>query len=201
MNLLDILRRRGQPGADRPDRLIGHHQITGRRAVRQRALELGAADIERLAGIALLAGLADADDRDEPGPPDRLGLGAHQRVALAMIGAPLGMADDDRLLAPASASISAEISPVCAPEALGWQSCAPTVNAVAPFALPAKAATSVAGGQTRRSALAATEAAPASIASNSPREALRPFIFQLPAISGRMASVMTKFPVHSSKQR
>jgi hypothetical protein len=28
------------------------------------------------------------------------------------------------------------------------------------------------------------------MASNSPMEALRPFIFQLPAISGRMASVM-----------
>ena len=32
-------------------------------------------------------------------------------------------------LAPASASISAAISPVWAPEALGWQSCAPTATA------------------------------------------------------------------------
>ena len=31
-------------------------------------------------------------------------------------------------VAPASASISAEISPVWAPEALGWQSCAPTAT-------------------------------------------------------------------------
>ena len=38
MNLLDICSRRRQPGADRPDRLIGHHQIGRGRAVRQRAL-------------------------------------------------------------------------------------------------------------------------------------------------------------------
>ena len=38
---------------------------------------------------------ADADDRRQPGPQRRLGLGAHQAVGLAVIGAPLGMADDD----------------------------------------------------------------------------------------------------------
>jgi hypothetical protein len=32
------------------------------------------------------------------------------------------------------------------------------------------------------------------MASNSAEEALRPFIFQLPAISGRMASVIAGFP-------
>src|ERR1700761_6941584 len=100
-------------------------------------------------------------------------------------------------LAPASASISAEISPVCAPEALGWQSCAPTANALTPLARSAKAATSVTGGQTNRSTLPVTAEAPASIASNSPDEALRPFIFQFPAIKGRMASVMAQFPDHS----
>ena len=63
-----------------------------------------------------------------------------------------------------------------------------------PRALSANAAISVAGGQTSRSALAATAAAPASIASNSAMEAFRPFIFQLPAISGRMASVISGFP-------
>src|SRR3990170_6955068 len=104
-------------------------------------------------------------------------------------------------LAPASASVSAEISPVLAPDALGWQSCAPIVRFFEPRAFSAKDAISVAGGQTRRSALAATPAAPASMASNSAVEALRPFIFQLPAISGRMASVMSGFPgrIPSSK--
>src|SRR5579871_4248435 len=91
--------------------------------------------------------------------------------------------------APASASISAEISPVCAPDGLGWQSWAPTATAV-PRALSAKAAIRVAGGQTRRSALAATAGAPASMAANSPSAAFSPFIFQLPAIRGRMGSVM-----------
>src|SRR5579863_432372 len=91
-------------------------------------------------------------------------------------------------LAPASASISAERSPVWAPEDLGWQSWAPIARPLAPRALSANAATSVAGGQTSRSALAVTRAAPASMASSSAEEALRPFIFQLPAISGRMAS-------------
>src|SRR5215471_3631530 len=104
-------------------------------------------------------------------------------------------------LAPASASISAEISPVWAPERLGWQSCAPTANDLAPLALAAKAETKVAGGQTRRSALAITPLLPASIASNSPMEAERPFIFQLPAISGRMASVMAGFPSDLNAQR
>jgi len=61
------------------------------------------------------------------------------------------------------------------------------------LALSANAAISVAGGQTRRSAFVAKAGAPASIASNSPIEALRPFIFQLPEIKGRMASVMAVF--------
>src|ERR1700761_6698791 len=93
--------------------------------------------------------------------------------------------------APASASISAERSPVWAPEALGWQSCAPTVIPLTPCALAANAATSVAGGHTSKSALPATPAAPAHIASNSAIDARSPFIFQLPAISGRMALVMS----------
>src|SRR5713226_3763460 len=97
-------------------------------------------------------------------------------------------------LAPASPSISAEISPVLAPDALGWQSCAPIASAFEPRDFSAKAAISVAGGHTRRSALAATLDAPASMASNSAREAFRPFIFQLPAIKGLMALVISGFP-------
>src|ERR1019366_9446367 len=99
-------------------------------------------------------------------------------------------------LTPASASISAERSPVWTPEALGWQSCAPIVRTFEcePRAFSAKAAISVAGGQTSKSALPATPGAPASMASNSAIEAFRPFIFQLPAISGRMASVISGSP-------
>src|SRR5690349_8066126 len=90
--------------------------------------------------------------------------------------------------APASASISAETSPVWAPDDLVWQSWAPTFSRE-PRALLAKAATSVAGGQTSRSALAARSGAAASIISNSAAEAFSPFIFQLPAIRGRMAAM------------
>src|SRR6266403_2281647 len=68
-----------------------------------------------------------------------------------------------------------------------------------PRAFSAKAAINVAGGQTSRSALTATPGAPASMASNSAEEALRPFIFQLPAINGRMASVMAGFPREFSR--
>jgi hypothetical protein len=74
-----------------------------------------------------------------------------------------------------------------------WQSCAPTAS-FDPSALSAKAAIRVAGGQTSRSALPANAPAPAIMASNSPSADFRPFIFQLPAISGRMASVMSIIP-------
>src|ERR1700731_3788920 len=99
-------------------------------------------------------------------------------------------------LAPASARISAERSPVWAPEALGWQSCAPIARIFEcdPRALSAKAAISVAGGQTSKSAFPATPGALESMASNSAIEAFRPFIFRFPAISGRMASVISESP-------
>ena len=124
-------------------------------------------------------------------------FGAHQRIALAMIGAPLGMADDDGCGAGIRQHFRRNIAGVRA-GGLGMAILRPDGERLAPFALSAKAATSVAGGQTRRSALAATAAAPASMASNSPNEAFRPFIFQLPAISGRMASVMSNSQSHSS---
>ena len=48
-----------------------------------------------LPGVALLLGFADTDDGGEAGAPGRFGLLPNQRVALAVIGAPLGMADND----------------------------------------------------------------------------------------------------------
>ena len=88
--------------------------------------------------------------------------------------------------APASASISAAISPVWAPEAAAWQSW-PPIPTGPPRAISANRATSVAGGQTISSALPASAAAPATIFSSSATEAASPFIFQLPATSGRTA--------------
>src|SRR5262249_40778284 len=86
-------------------------------------------------------------------------------------------------LAPASASISAERSPVNAPDACAWQSCAPVPPALR-RAARANSAMRVAGGHTRIST-AASSRAPAAILANSAAEAELPFIFQLPATSGR----------------
>src|ERR1700731_827347 len=95
-------------------------------------------------------------------------------------------------LAPASASISAEISPVWAPDGLGWQSWPPSVTPFEPDNLAAKAAINVVGGQTSRSAFPVTLEAPGTMALNSAIDARRPFIFQLPAMSGRMVELISK---------
>src|SRR5262245_24661349 len=92
-------------------------------------------------------------------------------------------------LAPASLSISAEMSPVKAPEASAWQSCAPIATGEL-RARVAKPAISVAGGQIRRSMRVASGPAPSMMAANSVADCCRPFIFQLPAISGRSALAM-----------
>ena len=144
---------RRQAGADGPDRLIGDHQIGGGHAVRQRAVELAAEHVERLAGLALGAGLADADDRDEAGAPGGLRLGAHLGVGFLVQGAALGMADDHGAWRRASASISAEMSPVKAPDGSAWQSW-PPIAILEPARPSAKVMTSVAGGQIIRSTLA-----------------------------------------------
>jgi hypothetical protein len=94
VHLGDVTQRRGQPGTDGPDRLIGDHQMLG--AVRQRAVELRAHNDERISGIALSTCLADADDGEKPGAPRCKRLGAHLRVGLMMILPPLGVTDDNR---------------------------------------------------------------------------------------------------------
>src|SRR6266446_4551422 len=86
-------------------------------------------------------------------------------------------------LAPASLSISAERSPVNGPLGSAWQSCAP-ISTGAPFAAAAKRTSNVAGGHIIRST-AASLRAPSTIRPNSATEDCRPFIFQLPATSGR----------------
>ena len=63
MDLGDVGGRRRQAGADSPDRLIGDDQGSRRRAMGQRAGKLAADDRQRLAGVALEMGLADADER------------------------------------------------------------------------------------------------------------------------------------------
>jgi len=80
-------------------------------------------------------------------------------------------------------SISAERSPVNAPLGSAWQSCAP-ISTEVPFAAAAKRTSSVAGGHIIRST-AVSFCAPSTIRVNSAAEDRRPFIFQLPATSGR----------------
>ena len=86
--------------------------------------------------------------------------------------------------APESRSITAEISPVWAPDAFAWQSCPPTATAE-PTRICATVPIMVAGGQTSRSQpspSAPRRSGPAIAAACS----VSPFIFQLPAISWRM---------------
>jgi hypothetical protein len=89
--------------------------------------------------------------------------------------------------APASFSMAALRSPVCAPDFSGWQSWPPAVTGP-PASRDATSRRIVAGGAM---AISQASAAPASAARAAISEAsarpsaARPFIFQLPAISGR----------------
>src|SRR5262245_31445632 len=63
-----------------------------------------------------------------------------------------------------------------------------------PCAAATKPAIKVDGGQTISSALPASAPAPAIILMSSPREAVRPFIFQFPATSGTMLAAIKNPP-------
>ena len=86
---------RRKAGADGPDRLVGDHGIVRGRGRRHRAGDLARQDVECRAELALGPGLADADDGDDAGAPCGFRLGAHDGVGLAVVGAALGVADDD----------------------------------------------------------------------------------------------------------
>ncbi len=82
------------------------------------------------------------------------------------------------------------MSPVKAPLASGWQSWAPRLSSP-PLIRQAACAMSVAGGQTSSSAEPDSPASAACrMASISARDPDRPFIFQLPATSGRTPGVI-----------
>ena len=97
-------------------------------------------------------------------------------------------------LAPASLSISAEMSPVWAPLAAAWQFWPPTRTPL-PFTALAMPISSVAGGQIRtsRSVQPACFTPSATPPASARASAARPFIFQLPAISGRLDRAI-RFP-------
>ena len=94
-----LRRRRVAPGADRPDGLVGNHQLTDllRRQVIQALLDLTVEHLERLVALALVQRLADAGDRRQAGGKRRVHLPVHHRIGLAEQRPPLGVADDDVL--------------------------------------------------------------------------------------------------------
>src|SRR5207247_2421840 len=99
VGLRHLLGRRDDPRADRPDRLVGDQERRPGGRSLQRPRELSREDILRLAALALRQGLADAEDRRQPGPPRRPQLGARDRIVLAEEPPPLRVAHQDVLRA------------------------------------------------------------------------------------------------------
>jgi hypothetical protein len=96
--------------------------------------------------------------------------------------------------APASFSISAEMSPVWAPASAAWQSCPPVLTGVARSASEMRAS-SVAGTHSSASVSVSSPCMkPLPMATASVSEALVPFIFQLPATRGRIPGVIGRSP-------
>ena len=201
MRLGDVVDGRRQAGADRPDRLVGDDDR--RRALRPPAPSRRSGATGCRASRRSRARRASRrcrrwrSARPATPPPPWPG----RCVGLAMVGAPLGMADDDvrgagilQHLGGNVAGMGAAFLPV----------------AVLAAALDRRARqhfgardSSVAGTQTSASVSASSPPMkPWPIASSSWSEALVPFIFQLPATSGRMAEVIGRRPSrHRGRRR
>mmetsp|Transcript_28638 Transcript_28638/g.91721 ORF Transcript_28638/g.91721 Transcript_28638/m.91721 type:complete len:312 (+) Transcript_28638:246-1181(+) len=94
VRLLRHLGRRREAGADGPHRLVRDDDVLHHRRVhpRQSLGELRGANVERLAGLALLLELADAEDGLEPARQDLEHLLVHVRVRVAEDRPPLRVA-------------------------------------------------------------------------------------------------------------
>ena len=147
--------------------------------------------VERPAGLALGAASRRCRRSRQPGPPRGLGLGPHHGIGLAVIGAPLGMADDHMAGAGVLQHLGRDVAGMGA--ARRWV-------AILAAALAPAAARQDLGGP-RQTASPAGRAAPRSRRRDSLvkrrangvsscSEAPVPFIFQLPATSGRIPGVM-----------
>jgi len=84
------------------------------------------------------------------------------------------------------------MSPVNAPAASAWQSCAP-IPTLEPCAADTNIISKVAGGHTSKSTFGSASD-PCTILPSSAAEALSPFIFQFPATSGRRCAVIVFAP-------
>ena len=112
MHCRDIVERRGQPGANRPDGLIGDDEVVGRGAVRNRSGELGRDDVGGLSGLALRLRLADAENRHQPRPPRAEHLLAHRRIAFTVAVAALGVTENDMAATGVGQHLGADITGV-----------------------------------------------------------------------------------------
>lgn len=95
MHLGNVTRGCGIARADGPNRLIGHNQPFCSHTDGDRALELPGNHRQRLAGRPLAGGFADTDNRHQPGGQRRFRLGPDQCITFTVVGAPLGVAEDD----------------------------------------------------------------------------------------------------------
>ena len=90
----------GEPGADRPHRLVGDDEVRPTVDAVEAAARLADEHVVRLAGLALLQRLADAHDRLQAVRERGLHAPVHRLVGLAEELAPLAVADDDVLARP-----------------------------------------------------------------------------------------------------
>ena len=95
--ILGLFGRGDLPGPDRPDRLVGDDHVAEAvlRHIVQTFLHLVAQLALGVAAIALLLGLADAEDRQQAGLQRRGNLGLERPVGLPEQLAALGMPEDD----------------------------------------------------------------------------------------------------------
>ena len=155
--------------------------LPGASALREASAQLPLDDVEGLAGLALARGLADADDRLEAGGVrPRPWRAPGRRSRHGRRGARSGRRSP---VAPASASISAEMSPVKAP-ALGVAVLAADRDARAEALRSGKARPASPAGRSEIDLASGPGLARLATAWHLER-GRRPFIFQFPATSGR----------------
>src|SRR5260370_34408316 len=110
----NVLGRRGQPGPDRPDRLIGDDECVCSSVVGDRARELGRHDLDRLSGLALPLRLADAQNRYQTRSPRGGDLAANNSIRFTMALTTLGMPEDHVAAAEIGQHLGAVVARVSA---------------------------------------------------------------------------------------
>src|SRR5690606_24435232 len=99
VHLADFFKGRRATRADGPDRLVGNDDFMMLGSVRDRGSELGRNHRFGISGIALDLGFADTDNRLKSGANGGFSFCADDFIGFAMVGAPLGVADNDILSA------------------------------------------------------------------------------------------------------